>query len=277
MEYKRVEQVEPEDVKDPLQEQILAELERIRIASGDTVTNYGNYLFNHDEFVDSLQYIVADQLSVLRGEQVERGEWAKRFNRWFVFCDGVVNMGISCVYKQEALGKEDYETIFKGIRVNAMFETAFLKPRGIKIVFAYKNDEIKEQYKWLAMPTLEITDDQGVVHQIAITPSPGAAVWWLDILSQFHANYNWDWKDEEDLVTTVDDPYAAVTDFELDVEDSVVDTHVAHQPNPHHAAYQEEQDFLRDQQATIAKRQKYARWINWGLIAAASVALYYFW
>ena len=48
-----------------------------------------------------------------------------------------------------------------------------------------------EKYPWLAMPVLIISDDNGVEHQIAITPSPNARVWWLDILAGFHGSYNW--------------------------------------------------------------------------------------
>lgn len=149
------------------------------------------YIFNQHEFVDSLNYVVEDQLSVLRGDKITMQQWSERFNRWFVFCDAVVNLGISVVPKAEALDKQDYAEVFKGVQVNAVFNTTFLKPRNIRVIFSHKSPEVKEKYKWLAMPCLIVKDEKGVEHEIAITPSPNAAVWWLDLLSSFHATYNW--------------------------------------------------------------------------------------
>lgn len=150
-----------------------------------------SYIFSQIDFVNTLNYIVEDQLSVLRQDKLTMPQWTERFNRWFVFCDAVVNLGISVIPKKEALEKQDYEEVFKGVQVNANFNAMFLKPRNIRIVFSHKSPEVKEKYKWLAMPCLVITDDQGVEHEIAITTSPNANVWWLDLLTSFHATYNW--------------------------------------------------------------------------------------
>ena len=67
-----------------------------------------------------------------------------------------------------------------------------------------------EKYPWLAMPVLIISDANGVEHQIAITPSPNARVWWLDILAGFHGSYNWvqnesivDYEEGDEEVSTI--------------------------------------------------------------------------
>jgi hypothetical protein len=173
----------------------------------------GSYLFNQEEFVDACQHVVADQLSALKKEKIPMMEVAKRFNRWITFCDAVAQLGITCVYSKEAMHKEDYATVFSTLKVNKVFETTFFKPRGIRVELTHKSPEVKAKYPWLAMPCLVVTDEEGKEHLIAITPSPEAQVWWLDVLTGFHASYNWDFtpEDIDDVaVTSLDDPYAPI-------------------------------------------------------------------
>lgn len=172
------------------------------------------FLFNQAEFINALEHVKADQLSGLKKEKISPAEWATRFNRWFVFCDTVINMGISCRYPKESAKKEDYETIFQTLKLNKQFETTFLKPRGIRVEFKHKSKQVMDKYPWLAMPVLLITDEAGEEHQIAIIPSPNSQVWWLDILLNFHGTYDWNAIDPWDLQSadgaprsTIDDPY----------------------------------------------------------------------
>lgn len=174
----------------------------------------GSYLFNQGEFIDSLEHVVADQLSAIKKEKLPMMEVSKRFNRWITFCDAVVQLGFSCIYSKDSLQKEEYATVFGTLKLNKVFETTFLKPRGIRVALRHKSDEINNKYPWLAMPCLVVKDEDGVEHLIAITPSPEAQVWWLDILTGFHNSYNWGWMPEDDEipVTSIDEPYAPLND-----------------------------------------------------------------
>lgn len=203
-----------EEQVDPHHERILTTLEDIVVKIDDEQKEADGYIFNHEEFIDACNHVVEDQLSALRKDKLSIGEFSSRFNRWFVFCDAVVNLGISCLYPKEALKDGEYETVFKTLKLNKNFETTFLKPCGIKIELRHKSKEVMEKYPWLAMPVLIINDADGIEHQIAITPSPTAKVWWLDILANFHGSYNWilsnddgliDEEDEEVRTTTVAD------------------------------------------------------------------------
>lgn len=172
------------------------------------------YIFNQAEFVDALDYIVKDQLSALKKEKLSPTEWANRFNRWFIFCDAVANLGISCAYTQASLkNTQDYEGIFKTLKLNKTFETAFLKPRGIRVEMTHKSAQVKDKYPWLAMPCLIVKDEEGVEHQIAITPSPNARVWWLDVLISFHGSYSWIVTDPSEYELEMDDiPTTSIAD-----------------------------------------------------------------
>ncbi|BAW19106.1 hypothetical protein [Ralstonia phage RP31] len=176
---------------DPNYNRILGTLEEVQKNIDEERAQADGYYFDRDEFVAALPHIVADQLSAIKKEKLAPKEFAERFNRWFVFCDAVCNLGISCVKNKEALAKQEYESVFRSLKVNKQFENTFLKPHDIRVEFAFKSRTIKEQYKWLAMPCLIVTDEEGTEHKIAITPSPTGSVWWLDILSGFHATYQW--------------------------------------------------------------------------------------
>lgn len=202
-----------EDTRDPHYAKMLQTFADVQIKLDETNASADRYFFNHDEFVAALEFINADQLSVLNEDKISMTEWTKRFNRWFVFCDAVVNMGVSCIYSKQALEKEDYDTVFKGIKVNAIFDTTFLKPRGIKVIFTHKSTQVQEKYPWLAMPCLIITDKEGVEHQIAITTSPRASVWWLDILAGFHESYNWNLDSNEIPLGDEDNSYASIDGY----------------------------------------------------------------
>lgn len=186
MDEERIEGVDPQynRIVDTLEDIVKKQVEEEKELSND-------YLFNQEEFIDSLEHVVKDQLSALKKETLSPAEFAERFNRWFIFCDAVANLGITCLYSKDALKMQDYETVFKSLQISKQFETTFLKPRGITVKLTHKNPEIKTKYPWLAMPCLVIKDEQGTEHLIAITPSPFARVWWLDILSSFHNSYQW--------------------------------------------------------------------------------------
>lgn len=182
-----------------------------------------HFLFDQAAFVSALEHVVADQLSVIKKEKITATQWSERFNRWIVFCETVVNMGITCVYSKDSLEKEDYATVFNTLAINKIFETTFLKPRGIRVQLTHKNDTVKDKYPWLAMPCLIIKDEEGEEHKVALSPGPQARVWWLDILANFHASFNWDYQglmDGDGLVTTLDEPYAP---FVIDEEDDDVE------------------------------------------------------
>jgi hypothetical protein len=199
---------------DPNYNRMIETLEQA-IKQTDEANKEGNdYLFNQEEFIHALENIVADQQSALKKEVIKLSQVAERFNRWVVFCNAVVNLGISCLYSKEALQKEDYATVFKTLKINKVFETTFLKPRGIKVELRHKSEKVMEKYPWLAMPVLVIKDESGEEHLIALTPSHEAVVWWLDILTGFHASYNWNYEDivpeEGPAVTSLGDPLAPI-------------------------------------------------------------------
>lgn len=208
---------------DPIYNRIVENLDAALQQHEEEFGREGNhFLFDHAAFIDSLDHVIADQQSTLKKEKLTPKEWSLRFNRWIVFCETVVNMGITCIYSKDALAKEDYATVFNTLSISKIFETTFLKPRGIKIELVHKNDTVKEKYPWLAMPCLIIKDDEGQVHHIALTPGPEARVWWLDTLANFHESFNWEFQghmDEEGLVTTMDQPYAPLERVE-DQEDN---------------------------------------------------------
>lgn len=199
---------------DPTYNRITSALEEAVKQHDEEFRIQGNhFLFDQMAFVATLEHVVKDQLSVLKKDKITPQEWAARFNRWLVFCETVINMGVTCVYSRQALEKEDYQTVFNTLAINKIFETTFLKPRGIKIDLVHKNEQIKNKYPWLAMPCLIIKDEQGEEHQIALTPGPEAKVWWLDVLASFHASFNWDYQgllDGEGLDSSIDNPYASL-------------------------------------------------------------------
>lgn len=187
------------DEYDPNYNRIIAALEEAQKNIEKEAAQSDGYIFNRDEFVASLPHIVADQLAAIKNQQLPEAErqkltpevFAERFNRWFAFCDAVCNLGISCLKNKEALAKGEYESVFRSLKLNKQFESTFLKPHGIVVEFAFKSRSIKEQYNWLAMPCLIITDEKGEKHKVAITPSVVGQVWWLEILVGFYATYQW--------------------------------------------------------------------------------------
>lgn len=199
---------------DPNYNRMIETLEKAIKQTDDQKKEGNNYQFDHEEFVNSLEHIVADQLSAVKREVIQLSQVGERFNRWIVFCNAVVNMGISCLYSKEALEKEEYEKVFKTLKLNKVFETTFLKPRGIKVELRHKSEKVMQKYPWLAMPVLIIKDEKGEEHEIALTPSPDAEVWWLDILTGFHASYSWNYEDvmpeEGPVVTSIGDPMAPI-------------------------------------------------------------------
>lgn len=211
-----------EDV-DPQFNRVVEGLEEALKQHDEEFSVDGNrYLFDQSAFVNALEHVVADQLSAVKKEKLNWQEAAARINRWLVFCEAVVNMGITCLYSREALEKEDYTTVFNTLKLNKTFETTFLKPRGIRVEFRHKNAMVKEKYPWLAMPCLIVKDDEGQEHEIALTPGPEARVWWLDILTNFHASYNWDFQDlsgDGAAASSIHDPYATLDDDEDDEDE----------------------------------------------------------
>lgn len=202
-----------EGPRDENHERLLASLEDVIVKLDEEKKEAGGYIFNIEEFVDACKHINADQLSALKKEKIDRVEFAKRFNRWFIFCDAVVNMGISCRYPKDALKDKKYEEVFKTLKLNKVFESSFLKPHRIQVELRHKSKQVMNKYPWLAMPVLIVHDKEGIEHEIAITPSPIASVWWLDILSSFHGSYNWatasQFEDyyEEVPTTSISQPY----------------------------------------------------------------------
>lgn len=187
MQYKPVGDETPQD------ERIFATLEKILMAQDEQEKGVGHgYIHDHAEFMESLDHVVNDQLSAIRQDKISISELTTRINRWFAFCDAVANLGVSCIYNQRFAANNDYEKLFTGLRVNASFNSMYLKPRGIVVEFRHKSKEAQEQYPWLAMPCLVIKGNDDIEHEIAITPTTNAAVWWLDILTDFHATFNWE-------------------------------------------------------------------------------------
>lgn len=199
---------------DPNYNRMIENLENAIKQSDAEQKEGNNYQFNQEEFVNALEHIVADQLSAIKKEVIQLKQVGERLNRWVVFCNAVVNLGISCMYSKEALKDEKYEEVFKTLKLNKVFETTFLKPRGIKVELRHKSEKVMEKYPWLAMPVLVVKDEKGEEHLIALTPSPDAEVWWLDILVGFHASYSWNYEDvtpeEGPVVTTIGDPMAPI-------------------------------------------------------------------
>lgn len=191
-------------------ERIITALTEIQIQLDEDRKNADTYLFNQQEFIAALDHIVADQQSALKKEKIDSAQWAERFNRWFVFCDAVLHLGFTCRYKPEAMQKEDYETVFRSLALSKVFETTFLKPRRIRVELTHKSDEVKKSYPWLAMPCLIVTDEKGEEQLIALTPSPYAPVWWLDILTGFHSTFEWQKRIEEEQEDYEAAPYPAL-------------------------------------------------------------------
>lgn len=205
---------------DPGYNRMMENLEEV-VKQHNDIHKTTDYLFNQGEFVDALEHVVADQLSALKKEKLTPMQWSERFNRWTTFCDAVVNLGFSCLYSKEALSSEEYDKVFSTLALNKVFETSFLKPRGIRVILSHKSAMVKEKYPWLAMPCLVVKDEQGVEHEIAITPSPNAEVWWLDILMSFHSSYNWNFMAEQAMedeiaASSIDDPYAPINQEDQD-------------------------------------------------------------
>lgn len=198
------------DSIDPLFNRVTASLTNVIKEGIDDGLVENTYLFNHEEFVNALEHIVSDQLSVIHQDTITVKEWANRFNRWMAFCDAIINMGMTCVNNKEAIARQDYEAVFSTLTLNKVFETTFLKPRGIKIVLIHKSEQIKDKYHWLAMPCLELKDKEGQVHHVALCTSPNASVWWHETLSGFHTSFNWDYENliPEEVTSTIDDPNA---------------------------------------------------------------------
>lgn len=149
------------------------------------------YYHDHFEFMESLDHVVNDQFSAIRNDKISITELTTRINRWFVFCDAVANLGVSCLYNKNNANNNDYAKMFGGLRINSAFTSTYLKPKGIVVEFRHKSKEARENFPWLAMPCLVIVDNKGTEHEVAITPTSGASVWWLDILTSFHNTYNW--------------------------------------------------------------------------------------
>lgn len=201
-----VEEVDP--TYNRVVEQLLEVSKQIEEENADA-----GYFFDKDEFTAALPHIVADQLSALRKDKLTAAEWAQRANRWWTFCDAIANLGITCMYNKAALAKEEYETVFRTLKLNTQFDKTFLKPNGIKIEFRWKTGSIKEDFRWLAMPVLVVRDEQGVEHNIAITPSPQGKVWWLDILTGFHASFEWVKETEIEDQDFEEAPYPSLGDY----------------------------------------------------------------
>lgn len=192
---------------DPNYERMMETFTQVQIEIDEQNAQADKYLFNQQEFIDALEHVLADQRSALKKEKIDMMEWSKRFNRWFVFCDAVVNLGITCRYSRDAMQKEDYKTVFSTLALSKVFETTFLKPRKIRVEMTHKSKEVKEKYPWLAMPCLILLDDEGVEQQIALTPSPNARVWWLDVLIGFHGSYEWFQQNDEEQDDFDEAPY----------------------------------------------------------------------
>jgi hypothetical protein len=190
-------EMESVDAVDPHYNSIVQTLEDVQKQIEEERSKADGYIFDRAEFEAALPFIISDQQSALRKDKLTHKEWADRFNRWFTFCDAVANLGITCVKNKAALEKEDWEAVFSSLKLNKQFEDTFLKKHKLRIAMDYKSGTIKEKYKWLAMPVLLVTDDAGVEHKIAISPSPFARVWWLEILIGFHSQYQW--KSEQEI------------------------------------------------------------------------------
>lgn len=184
-------------------ERIVEDLTRAVKQVDEEKTQDNTYLFDHDEFVDALDHILEDTRSALRKDKLSTKEFAERFNRWFVFCDALINLGFTCFYSKESLNEGDYESVFKTLVLNKAFESTFLMPRGIKVELRHKREEVTGKYPWLAMPVLVIQDDNEVEHTVSIAPSGHAVVWWFDILAYFHGAHEWPggaWYDNVDYI-----------------------------------------------------------------------------
>ena len=198
---------------DPAYERLISTLMQVQVEIDEEVKVRDRYLFDQAAFIDALGHVVADQKSALKKEKITAPVWAERFNRWFVFCDAVLNLGISCSYSKELMNKENYAEIFGTLKLNAIFDTTFLKPRGIKVIFTHKNPVVRDKYPWLAMPVLVVKDDAGVEQHIALTPSPNAAVWWLDVLTGFHGTFEWHKTVEEEQDSFDEAPHPRIEDY----------------------------------------------------------------
>lgn len=185
------EEIQVAEQIDPHYNRILETLENVSSLLEEQAKQEEGYRFDPEEFEAALPHIIADQLSALKKEKLSAIEWAERFNRWFVFSDTVINLGFSYLAPKKEIQKEDYEAVLRTLKLNEQFKNTFLVPHGIQIEMAYKSREIKEKYTWLAMPCLVIVDEEGQKHQIALTTSPLAKVWWLEVLMGFHASYQW--------------------------------------------------------------------------------------
>lgn len=172
---------------------VYAVLENIMMQQEEQKENSDHgYYHDHFAFMESLDHVVADQLAAIRNDKISITELTTRINRWFVFCDAIANLGVSCIYNKRNADNNDYAKMFGGLRINAAFISTYLKPKGITVEFRHKSTEARENFPWLAMPCLIIVDNANTEHKVAITPTTSASVWWLDILTSFHNTYNWD-------------------------------------------------------------------------------------
>lgn len=199
---------------DPNYNGVVNHLAELQVRLDEQRKGADGYFFNVDEFKDALEHVVADQLSAIAKERITMQEFGARLNRWFVFCDAVVNLGVYCPLDKEALAAKDFEKVFKKIKLNKQFEETFLKKHKIQIEFAYKTGSLKKEYKWLAMPVLVIKDAEGKRHEIAITPSPVGSIWWLELLSEFHGSYQWKSEQEVEQQDFDEAPYTLYGDTE---------------------------------------------------------------
>lgn len=192
---------------DPHYNSVIAMLEHVQDQIEEERKQADGYVFDRAEFEAALPHILADQKSALRKDKLTGQEWASRFNRWFAFCDAICNLGISCLKNTKALKEEDWEAVFSSLKLNKQFEETFLRKHKLRVEMDFKTGTIKEKYRWLAMPVLVLKDDEGVEHKIAITPSPNARVWWLEILIGFHNQYQWKMEQEVEQQDFDEAPY----------------------------------------------------------------------
>lgn len=177
---------------DPLTQEILSNLENIGSVERDEPEEKPEARatpFDVKAFQEILPFILNDQISAIKKEKISIEEFSLRFDRWFLFCDGIIRHGVTCIYNADLIREGDYQKVFETLSVNAAFTKTFLAPHGLKVELVHRSEKIKEKAPWLAMPALAVPNEDGTVTNVAIAGDPRLSRWYETLL-EFYAGFD---------------------------------------------------------------------------------------